>query len=240
MEDKNITQETNLIKRYLLEHPEANGDSKVIASLIEKEAGENAESIIVGLSERETPAIVTEELDEDVDLTKVDDRSDLEKIIAAGISIAKEKKQLPEELKEKLKTPEEIAANAFDSTTVIEAIEKTTNGYFSNIEEMTNYLVDMATVKAIAITEALVDQGVEFAKAAIGATATMLGGEAVGTFTDYVLDYVAPVVEVNIKVGVACLVRKCSETIKTMGKAVIGFMKKNVTEKIKNRTLQFQ
>lgn len=236
MESNKMTNETNLIKKYLLEHPEINsGDPNIISSLINTQANKDAEALIGKLSEKDDTNVAMVELEDDIDMTKVEKRSDLEKIIAASISIAKERNQLPEAIKANINTPEEIASNAFDSTTIIETVQKTANGDFSSITQMKDYLVDMATVKAVAIADALVSQGMEYLKALARSIALTYGGEGLANFVDYVMEYVAPIIEVNVKVAVANVLRKCAVKIKKIGNTILSRIsekKKNVNENL--------
>lgn len=241
MENKNPVNETNLIRRYLLEHPELNkGNNKVISSLIDKQANADAGTIIGKLSEVDNSSTVTAELAENVDMTKIEERSDLEKILAASISIAKERNQLPEPIKEKVKSPEEIASNAFDSTTIIEVIQKTANGDFSGINQLKDYLVDMATVKTIAIANSLVSQGMEYFKAMARAAALTYGGESLEAFVDYVLEYVVPIIETTINAAVASLLRKCAAKIKQIGGNLLSHLSEKSKAKNVKKNIQVQ
>lgn len=238
-----IESDTNLITKYIKEHPEINQENKeLLSSALEEQSSNAAQEIIGELLNESQSSNPLSNIEGEVDFKKIREREDLEKIIAAGISIAKEKDQLPDTIADKVNTPTEIASNAFDAVTIIEAIQRTISGDFTSVEKMVDYLIDMATVKVVAITACLVEQGVETFKAFAKATALVYGGESLRSFVEYVLDYLAPAIEELTKAGLTQIMYFVASKIKkwchqTTSKASNYIKEKN---RIRNLNLQIQ
>lgn len=222
--------ETNLIEKYMSEHPAEDVKKGVLATILDEQLKKNADSIVNHLASKDGIPQDMPLIDDSIDASSVQKREDLEKIIAAGISIAKERNQLPEEIEGKVKTPEEIASNAFDAVTIVEAIKKIANGDFSSVAKMSEYLVDMATVKTIVISTELIDKGVEYLRAFARTTVQVHFGEGTAAFVDYVLDYIAPTLSGFIKLGLTNLLRKVSFFLKEKISSKVNALNKQKQE----------
>lgn len=206
--------DTNLIEKYMNRYSSEDITKGVLATMLEEQLKKNADSITEHLANNGEMPQNDQSKDDSLEVPKEQKREDLEKIIAAGISIAKERKQLPEQIEGKVNTAEEIASNAFDAVTIIETIRKVANGDFSSVGKMSEYMVDMATVKTVVISTELIDKGVDYLRAFTRVAVQAHCGEGTAAFVDYVLDYITPTLSGFIKLGITNLLRKLSLFLK--------------------------
>lgn len=213
METKLHASETNLINLFIKEHPKENIlNNGIVSSLLEKQIKIESEEIISELSVAEEPLErENADIEDEFDFSDISKREDLEKILAASISLAKERNQLPNEIAEQVDTSQGIASNAFECTTIIEAIQKTISGDFSVLEQLSDYLIDMATVKTIAIADVLVEQGVNVLSSLVEATAY---GSDYGKVISFIWNNAAPVIQGFLKIGINKVLHYVSTFIK--------------------------